>query len=211
MVNVITMNAGDAAKFIRDVRTFLGNRRGRLSPQARTAINSGMANIMYDCVDEARQVLRNNRSGGPPLSASWATYKPKTWGHGKWYVAPNGLTFQLTRPPFAQGGHHKAVWSGFLDDQLDGWVVNPGMRLRNPPEVRVGYRQTGQVHPVTGADPVRLAMNIHTGFRTGLGGQAPPRPFLNTPTVMQAYRNVAIRETNRILAGLAQAARSGTP
>jgi hypothetical protein len=187
----VELDAGQAALFIRDVLTFLGRRKGRLSGAVKTAVEEGMEELRKEGEDIARDILRSGRSGGPQLSVRWDDEKGKSWAGDRWYVSnETGMTVQAQQPPMATGSSHKGVWTGFLDSELTSWTGKL-FKLGTTPEVFVGFRKTARRHPITGSSAVTIAGNLHMGFNSTLpnakGKWIPPRPFLNTPEAMRRY------------------------
>jgi len=187
----VSMNPNQMIQFIRAIRRLSGNRRGRLS-RANTAIIQQALNDIRDEVERiARDRLRADLSDGPPLSQSWVEEKDKIWSGKRWFVDSQGTTFQVPAPPFALGPGHRAVLTGFLERELTAWIAG-GLNLSNPPEIRVGYQTTGNIHPLAGIDAPALSLIIHIGWFNGKKN-VPPRPYLNTAGAMAEYVSAMAR------------------
>lgn len=160
--------------FLRGIEALTGNPGAANNNRSQQLAMNMLQDACSEGLVAARYTLRTNQSEGPPLSESWMNYKEKSWGGGKWFVDSNNDTFQVERPTFALGPHHKGVWTGFLDRKLQAWIEHM--------QAHVGYRGDDE-HPVTGIDVVELARVIHFGTE-----DLPPRPFLNAGVTIEMAR-----------------------
>jgi len=193
MVSIKT-SPREAANLIQLVRVLTSNRRGRASNRTIGASQTLFDRIRQSAEDTVRDAIRTNQSDGPSLSQEWQSEKAASWAGRRWY-ASNNLTFQVSKPSWAQGPGHKNAWTGTLESALTSWYMTGGL-VSGRNEVGVGYDQSaaGIFHPVRGVSILDLARWVHFGSRG-----VPARPFLNTPRVR---REIMVNSTNIIRRGI---------